>query len=42
VTPGFTRDAILAERPPDPAEPGGIFDRVGRLLDHLSRSLITG
>jgi transcription-repair coupling factor (superfamily II helicase) len=42
VAPGFTRDAILAERPPDPAEAGGLFDRVGRLLDHLSRSLVTG
>ena len=42
VSPGFTREAILAEAPPDPAEPGGLFDRVGRLLDHLSRSLVTG
>ena len=42
VSPGFTRDAILAEAPPDPTEPGGLFDRLGRLLDHLSRSLITG
>jgi transcription-repair coupling factor (superfamily II helicase) len=42
VAPGFTRDAILAERPPDPAEAGGLFDRVGRLLDYLSRSLVTG
>jgi transcription-repair coupling factor (superfamily II helicase) len=42
VSPGFTRDAILAEAPPDPSAPGGLFDRVGRLLDHLSRSLITG
>ncbi len=39
VSPGFTRDAILAEAPPDPTEPGGLFDRVGRLLDHLSRSI---
>jgi transcription-repair coupling factor (superfamily II helicase) len=42
VTPGFTRDAILAEAPPDPAQPGGLFDRVGGLLEHLSRSLVTG
>jgi hypothetical protein len=42
VEPGFTRDAILAVAPPDPAEPGGLFDRVGRLLGHLSRSMVTG
>jgi transcription-repair coupling factor (superfamily II helicase) len=42
VAPGFTREAILAEPPPDPSEQGGLFDRVGRLLDHLSRSLVTG
>jgi len=39
VSPGFTRDAILAEAPPDPTEPGGLFDRVGRLVDQLSRSI---
>ena len=39
VSPGFTRDAILAEAPPDPTEPGGLFDRVGRLLHDLSRSI---
>jgi transcription-repair coupling factor (superfamily II helicase) len=42
VSPGFTRTEILAEAPPDPTEPGGLFERVGRLLDHLSRSLVSG
>jgi transcription-repair coupling factor (superfamily II helicase) len=42
VEPGFTKGAILAVAPPDPAEPGGLFDRVGRLLRHLSGSLVTG
>ena len=36
VEPGFTRDAILAEAPPDPAQPGGLFDRVGAVLEQLS------
>jgi transcription-repair coupling factor (superfamily II helicase) len=40
VEPGFTRGEILAETPPDPAEPGGLFERVGRLLEQLSESLI--
>ena len=42
VEPGFSRGEILAELPPDPAEPGGLFERLGRLLDQLSRSLVTG
>jgi transcription-repair coupling factor (superfamily II helicase) len=40
VEPGFTRDAILAEAPPDPAQPGGLFDRVSAVLDQLSRATI--
>jgi hypothetical protein len=42
VAPGFTRGEILAEAPPDPSEPGGLFERVGKLLDQLSRSLLAG
>jgi transcription-repair coupling factor (superfamily II helicase) len=42
VEPGFTKSAILAVVPPDPAEPNGLFDRLGRLLDHLSGSLVSG
>jgi len=40
VAPGFTRGEILAEAPPDPSQPGGLFERVGRLLDELSQSLV--
>jgi len=36
VTPGFTRDAILAETPPDPAAAGGLFERVGQVLSQLA------
>ena len=39
VSSGFTRDEILAEAPPDPRAPGGIFERVRQVLDELSRSL---
>lgn len=42
VAPGFTRGEILAEVPPDPTSPGGLFERLGRLLDQLSRALVTG
>ncbi len=37
VTPGFTRDAILAETPPDPAAAGGLFERVGQVLSQLAQ-----
>ena len=40
VEPGFTREAILAEAPPDPAQPGGLFDRVGAVLDQLSQATV--
>ena len=39
VTPGFTREAILAEVPPDPAEKGGLFERLGQVLGHLTNAL---
>jgi transcription-repair coupling factor (superfamily II helicase) len=42
VVPGFTRESILAEAPEDPSAPGGLFERLGELLDQLSHSLITG
>ena len=40
VTAGFTREAILAEVPPDPAAEGGLFDRLGQILGQLSQALI--
>jgi transcription-repair coupling factor (superfamily II helicase) len=40
VAPGFTRQAILAETPTDPAAPGGLFERLGQVLDQLSQSLV--
>jgi hypothetical protein len=36
VTAGFTREEILAELPPDPASPGGLFERLGDVLGQLS------
>ena len=42
VVPGFTRAEILAEAPPDPAAPGGLFERLGGLLSELSTLLVTG
>jgi transcription-repair coupling factor (superfamily II helicase) len=39
VTPGFTRDEILKPPPQDPLAPGGLFDRVGRLLEDLAGSV---
>jgi hypothetical protein len=42
VSPGFSRTDILAEAPPDPAAPGGLFERTGALLAQLSQSLMTG
>src|SRR5688572_19841062 len=40
VGPGFTKSEILAEAPFDPALPGGLFERLGQLLDQLSQSLV--
>jgi hypothetical protein len=42
VEPGFTRGEILAEAPPDPAAPGGLFERLGDVLNQLSQALVTG
>jgi transcription-repair coupling factor (superfamily II helicase) len=40
VQPGFTKGEILAEAPFDPATPGGLFERLGSLLDQLTQSLV--
>jgi transcription-repair coupling factor (superfamily II helicase) len=40
VAPGFTREEILAETPPDPAAPGGLFERIQRVLGQLSQALV--
>jgi len=37
VTGGFSRGEILAEVPPDPRAPGGVFERVRQVLDELGR-----
>jgi transcription-repair coupling factor (superfamily II helicase) len=42
VSSGFTRDEILAEVPPDPRAPGGVFERVRQVLDELGRGLLSG
>jgi transcription-repair coupling factor (superfamily II helicase) len=42
VAPGFTRGEILAEVPPDPSAPGGIFERLNDVLGQLSQSGVTG
>jgi hypothetical protein len=39
VTPGFTKDAILRPEAQDPLAPGGVFERVGLLLEELDGSL---
>jgi transcription-repair coupling factor (superfamily II helicase) len=39
VSSGFTRDEILAEVPPDPRAPGGLFERIRQVLDELNRGL---
>ena len=39
VTPGFTREAILAEVPPDPGAAGGLFERVGHVLSQLAQAV---
>jgi hypothetical protein len=40
VAPGFSRDEILAQPAPDPAAPGGLFERLAGLLTELSRSVV--
>jgi transcription-repair coupling factor (superfamily II helicase) len=40
VVPGFTKEEILAEIPPDPAAPGGLFERLGAVLGQLSQALV--
>jgi transcription-repair coupling factor (superfamily II helicase) len=40
VVPGFSRELILAEIPQDPSAPGGLFERLGELLDQLSQNLV--
>jgi hypothetical protein len=39
VSSGFSRVEILAEVPPDPRAPGGVFERVRQVLDDLARRL---
>jgi hypothetical protein len=41
VAPGFTREQMLAEAPPDPAAEGGLFDRVRELFEQLSKGLVS-
>ena len=41
VAPGFTREEMLAEAPPDPAAAGGLFERLGELLEQLSQGLVS-
>ena len=42
VTGGFSRQEVLAEVPPDPRAPGGVFERVRQVLDEVARGLTTG
>jgi transcription-repair coupling factor (superfamily II helicase) len=42
VAAGFTRDEILAEVPPDPSEPGGLFERLREVLTQLSGPTLPG
>jgi transcription-repair coupling factor (superfamily II helicase) len=42
VAPGFTKGEILAEAPLDASAPGGVFERLGAVLEQLSQSLVTG
>ena len=41
VAPGFTREQMLAEAPPDPSAAGGLFERVGELFEQLSKGLVS-
>jgi len=40
VRPGFSRAEIESRAQPDPAVAGGLFDRLGQLLDELSGALV--
>jgi transcription-repair coupling factor (superfamily II helicase) len=40
VSPGFTREEILAKDAFDPATPGGLFERLRDVLGQLSQSLV--
>jgi transcription-repair coupling factor (superfamily II helicase) len=42
VTKGFSREEILADAPPDPAAPGGLFERLGTVLEQLSEPGLAG
>jgi transcription-repair coupling factor (superfamily II helicase) len=42
VTPGFSRESVLAEQPMDPGAVGGLFERLGDVLMRLSQSLVSG
>jgi transcription-repair coupling factor (superfamily II helicase) len=39
VAPGFTRQALTAEAQADPGAPGGLFERLGGLLERLNQGL---
>ena len=39
VTSGFTREEVTAEKPDDPAAPGGLFERLSQVLGTLSQGL---
>jgi hypothetical protein len=36
VAPGFTKEEILKEVPPDPTAPGGLYERITGLLAELT------
>jgi transcription-repair coupling factor (superfamily II helicase) len=40
VAPGFSREEILATPAENPAAPGGLFERLGGLLEQLSQALV--
>jgi hypothetical protein len=40
VVPGFTREQLLARPALNPDEPGGLFERLGGVLEELTGSLL--
>ena len=38
VTAGFSREAMTAEAPPDPAAKGGLFERLGQVLGQIAQA----